>query len=270
MGRKSHQLSFMQNLRILLQWIKRGRYSSREYLDVSGHKVANCWYNWSRRFCGPQRVLKSLCVKSGLFLSIQVDWALWSFMTPLHSAEVGVTFPCSGAHYCFLKRCFGNMISFLNLWTTFLGPGLTARQALLLAEYSIQPFYPSCSAPKLLKKCLALGILSSRGVRAVTWLQIASMMLKMATLGLISLNAVVSPVKWRKKLELFQNSLNAEFLEASQLTEAIFQGYFADWVGRCFMYPAGNQQYFEKNKSQAMTCCMQCEVHIFYYILCLI
>ena len=146
-------------------------------------------------FVALKGVLKSSCKNPGLSLSIQVDWALWSFMTHLRSAEVGVTFPCSGAHYCFIKRCFGDVISFLNLWTTFLGPGLTARQAPLLADYSIQPFYPSCSAPKLPKKCLALGILSSRGVRVVTWLQIASMMLKMATLGLISLSAVVLLVK---------------------------------------------------------------------------
>ncbi|KAB0362104.1 hypothetical protein FD754_006260, partial [Muntiacus muntjak] len=167
-------------------------------------------------FVALRGVLKSSCMNPGLSQSTQVDWALWSFMTPLRSAEVGVTFPCSGAHYCFLKRYFGNVISFLNLWTTFLGPGLTARQAPLLAEYSIQPFYPSCSAPKLLKKCLALEVLSSRGVRGVTRLQIDSMMLKMAMHGLLSLSVVVLPVKGRReKLELFQNSFNAEFPEAS-------------------------------------------------------
>ncbi|XDC58571.1 hypothetical protein R6Z07M_009753 [Ovis aries] len=54
------------------------------------------------------------------------------------------------------------------------------------------------------------------------------MLLEMATLGLVSLSALVLLVKVRKdNLELFPNSFNAEFLEASQLTEAIFQGYFA-------------------------------------------
>ena len=64
-GRKSHQLSFMQTLEILLQWIKRGRYSSREYLDVAGHEVSNCWYNWSRCFCGPQSGVEVLVQESG-------------------------------------------------------------------------------------------------------------------------------------------------------------------------------------------------------------
>ena len=63
-ARKSHQLSFMQNLKIQLQWIKRGRYSSREYLDVAGHEVSNCRYNWSRCFCGPQRGVEVLMHQS--------------------------------------------------------------------------------------------------------------------------------------------------------------------------------------------------------------
>ncbi|CAD7688353.1 unnamed protein product [Nyctereutes procyonoides] len=149
---------------------------------------------------------------------------------------IGITFPCSGAHYYFLKRCFGNLISFLNLWTAlFLGPGLAASQALLLAEYSIEPFfYPSCFVPKLPKKYLALailwtvGILNSCGVKEVTCLQTASLVLKMAILGLISLSGVVLLVRGRKEnVENFQDSFDTEFPEASQFIEAVFQGYFA-------------------------------------------
>lgn len=190
---------------------------------------------------------------------VYVGWpcALLSIMTTLCSAEIGITFPCSGAHYYFLKKGYGNLISFLNLWTAlFLGSGLAASQALLLAEYSIQPFYLSCSAPKLPKRCLALailwtvGILNCRGVREVTWLQIASTVLKMAILGLISLNEVVLLVReWNENVEIFQNSFDAEFPEASQFIEATFQGYFANSGGGCFTYIAGNQQYLEKNIS---------------------
>ena len=64
-GRKSHELSFMQNLKIQLQWIKRGRYSSGEYLDIAGHEVSNYRYNWSRCFCGPQRGVEVLVHQSG-------------------------------------------------------------------------------------------------------------------------------------------------------------------------------------------------------------
>uniref|UniRef100_I3LIX2 Solute carrier family 7 member 13 n=1 Tax=Sus scrofa TaxID=9823 RepID=I3LIX2_PIG len=187
---------------------------------------------------------------------VYVGWpcALLSIMTTLCSAEIGITFPCSGAHYYFLKKGYGNLISFLNLWTAlFLGSGLAASQALLLAEYSIQPFYLSCSAPKLPKRCLALailwtvGILNCRGVREVTWLQIASTVLKMAILGLISLNEVVLLVReWNENVEIFQNSFDAEFPEASQFIEATFQGYFANSGGGCFTYIAGELKEHRK------------------------
>ncbi|VFV33465.1 solute carrier family 7 member 13 [Lynx pardinus] len=198
-------------------------------------------------FVAPKGVLKYSCMNVGLSLCIWTVCALLSMMTTLCSAEIGITFPRSGAHYYFLKRCFSNLISFLNLWTSlFLGPGLAASQALLLAEYSIEPFYPSCSAPKLPKKCLALavlwtvGILNSHGVKEVTWLQTASLVLKMAILGLISLSGVVLLVRGRKEnVERFQNSFDTDFPEASEFIEAIFQGYFAFSGGGCFTYIAG-------------------------------
>uniref|UniRef100_A0A8C0E0V6 Solute carrier family 7 member 13 n=1 Tax=Balaenoptera musculus TaxID=9771 RepID=A0A8C0E0V6_BALMU len=183
-------------------------------------------------FVAPKGVLKYSCMNVGLSLCIWAGCALLPIMTSLCSAAIGITFSCCGAHYYCLKSCFSNLISFLNLWITlFLGPGLAASQALLLAAYSIQPFYPSCSVPKLPKKYLALailwivGILNFRGVKEVTWLQISSTVLKMAILGLISLSGV--------------NSFGAEFPEASRFIEAVFQGYFSYSGGGCSMYIAG-------------------------------
>lgn len=197
-------------------------------------------------FVAPKEVLKYSCMNVGVSLCIWTVCELLSMMNTLCSAEISITFPRSGAHYYFLKRCFGNLISFLSLWTSlFLVPGLAASQALLLAEYSIETFYPSCSAPKLPKKCLALavlwivGILNSRGVKEVTWLQTARLVLKMVILGLISLNEVMLLVRGRKEnVERFQNSFDIEFPEASEFIEAIFQGYFAG--GEYFTCIAGN------------------------------
>ncbi|XP_012499004.1 PREDICTED: solute carrier family 7 member 13 [Propithecus coquereli] len=186
-------------------------------------------------FVAPKGVLKYCSMNVGLSLCVWAGCAVLSMTTTLCSAEIGINFPCSGSNYYFMKRCFGSLIAFLYLWTSLIqGPGIIAGQALLLAEYGIQPFYPSCSAPELSKKCLALamlwivGILTSRGVKEVTWLQIASTVLKMSILGLISLSGVVLLVKGRKEnVEWFQNAFDGEFPDASQLTEAVFQGYFA-------------------------------------------
>lgn len=201
-------------------------------------------------FVSPKGVLKYSCMNVGISLCVWALCALLSLTSSLCSAEIGITFPYSGAQYYFLKRCFGPWIAFLRLWTTlFAGPGVTASQALLLAEYSVQPFYPSCSAPELPKKCLALatllsvGILNSRGIRQVTWLQMVSTVLKMAILGLISLSGVFILVRGKKEnVERFQNAFDAEFPDISQIIEAIFQGYFAFSGGGSFTFIAGEMK----------------------------
>uniref|UniRef100_A0A8C6RJU8 Solute carrier family 7, (cationic amino acid transporter, y+ system) member 13 n=1 Tax=Nannospalax galili TaxID=1026970 RepID=A0A8C6RJU8_NANGA len=198
-------------------------------------------------FVSPKGVLEYSRMNVGLSLCVWAACALLSISTTLCFAEIGIAFPCSGAHYYFIKRCFGSSVAFLRLWTTlFHGPGIIASQALLLAEYGIQPFYPSCSAPNLPKKCLALGvlwlvgILNSRGVKKLSWLQAVSTVLKVGILGLISLSGVFMLLRGKKEnVERLQNAFDGDFPELSQLTEAVFQGYFAFAGGGCFTYVAG-------------------------------
>ncbi|XP_008827679.1 solute carrier family 7 member 13 [Nannospalax galili] len=206
-------------------------------------------------FVSPKGVLEYSCMNVELSLCVWAACAVLSMTSTLCFAEIGIAFPCSGAHYYFIKRCFGPLMAFLSLWTSlFLGPGLTASQALLLAEYGIQPFYPSCPAPHLPKKCLALGvlwlvgILNSRGVKELSWLQAVSTVLKMGILCLISLSGVFMLVRSKKEnVERLQDAFNGDFPELSQLTEAVFQGYFAFAGGGCFTYVAGELK--EPNKT---------------------
>ncbi|XP_017719210.1 PREDICTED: solute carrier family 7 member 13 isoform X2 [Rhinopithecus bieti] len=193
-------------------------------------------------FVFPKGVLAYSCMNVGVSLCVWAGCAILAMTSTLCSAEISISFPCSGAQYYFLKRYFGSTVAFLNLWTSlFLGSGVVAGQALLLAEYSIQPFFLSCSVPKLPKKCLALamlwivGILTSRGVKEVTWLQMASSVLKVSILSFISLTGVVFLVRGKKEnVERFQNAFDAEFPDISHLIQAIFQGYFAYSGGGCF------------------------------------
>ncbi|KAM9626343.1 LOW QUALITY PROTEIN: solute carrier family 7 member 13 [Trichechus inunguis] len=191
-------------------------------------------------FVAPKGVLKYSCMNVGLSLCIWATCALWSMMSTLCSVEIGITFPCSGVQYYFLKKCFSSLIAFLKLWTgLFLGSGIVAAKPCSL------PFYATCSAPELPKKCLALAILwivailNTRGVE-MTWLQTASTMLKMAILGLISLSGVMILVRGKKEdIERFQNAFDAEFPDVSQMTEAFFQAFFA-YSGRdSFVFIAG-------------------------------
>nr|XP_006983348.1 solute carrier family 7 member 13 [Peromyscus maniculatus bairdii] len=198
-------------------------------------------------FVAPKAVLEYSCMNVGVSLCIWAVCAVLSLTSALCYTEIGIAFPCTGAHYYFIKRCFGSPTAFLRLWTSlFLGPGVAASQALLLAEYGIQPFYPSCSAPKLPKKCLALavlwivGILNSRGVKELSWLQTVSTVLKIGILGIISLSGAFMLVRGKKEnVGRLQNAFDAEFPEISQIIEAVFQGYFAFSGTGCLTYVAG-------------------------------
>lgn len=208
-------------------------------------------------FVAPAGVLKYCRMNVGLSLCVWAACALLALMDALCLAEIGVTFPCSGAHYYFLLRCFGGGVSFLNLWTSlFLGPGVMASQALLLAKYSIQPFFPGCPAPGLPTRCLALaflwlvGVLSSRGVKEVAWLQVASTALKTAILGLIALSGVALLAGGAEESAAsFRDPFRAELPDAAQFIQAVFQGWFAFSGGGCLTFIAGDSRPPERSLS---------------------
>ncbi|XP_005008781.2 solute carrier family 7 member 13 [Cavia porcellus] len=198
-------------------------------------------------FVSPKGVLEHSAMNVGISLCIWAACAVLSLTFSLCSAEIGITFPYSGAQYCFIKRCYGPLVAFLRLWTNlFTGAGIVASQALLLAEYSIQPFFPSCSVPKLPMKCMALamlwvvGILNCRGVKEATWLQAVSTMIKVSILSLISLSGMFMLVRGKaENVGRLQNAFDAEVPAVYQIVEAVFQGYFAFSGGGCLTNVAG-------------------------------
>ncbi|KAJ0002065.1 hypothetical protein NQD34_001861 [Periophthalmus magnuspinnatus] len=63
----------------------------------------------------------------------------------------------SGAEYSYLLESFGSIVAYLYSWTTVvvLKPSSFAIITLSFAEYAAAPFYPGCSPPVLVIKCLA-------------------------------------------------------------------------------------------------------------------
>lgn len=86
-----------------------------------------------------------------------------SLFGALSFAELGTLIPSSGGDYIYLLKGFdsldpvGAISSFLFLWSYIiaLSPGSSAVLALTVAEYIIEPLYPSCTPPFLLKKLVA-------------------------------------------------------------------------------------------------------------------
>uniref|UniRef100_A0A452EGL3 Solute carrier family 7 member 13 n=1 Tax=Capra hircus TaxID=9925 RepID=A0A452EGL3_CAPHI len=186
-------------------------------------------------FVSPKGVLKYSSLNVAVSLSIWAACAVLTLISALSHAELGTTFPISGAQYYFLKRSLGASVAFLNLWIKlFTHPLRLATESLLLSTYTIQPFYAGCPAPELPKRCLALavlwslGLLNARGVQTVAWLQTVSTLAKMTVLCFICLTGIVLLGMGEKEnMARFENALDAELPDISQIAEAFLQGLFA-------------------------------------------
>ncbi|XP_052034758.1 solute carrier family 7 member 13-like [Apodemus sylvaticus] len=186
-------------------------------------------------FVSPKGVLQYSSLNIPVFLSIWAGCGLLSIMNALCLAEMGTTFPVSGAPYYFLKRSLGSSVAFLNLWISLLTHFLSiSAQCLLIATTIIQCFYSGCPAPELAKKCLALailwsfGILGAQGIKTVAWFNTVSSIMKLSVLGFISLTGIVLLVNGKKEnVSRFENALDAELPNISQFIDAILQVYYS-------------------------------------------
>ncbi|XP_040848845.1 solute carrier family 7 member 13-like [Ochotona curzoniae] len=186
-------------------------------------------------FIAPKGVLKFTSLNVGISLIIWAACAIVSMIAALSYAELGTTFPRSGAQYYFLKRSLGSIIGFFYLWISlFSTPASLAARGLLLAGYILQPFFSGCLVPEMPKKCLALailwclGILNARGVKEVAWFQTVTTLVKMTVLCFVSVTGVVLLVRGRKEnLARFENAFDADVPDASQIAEAFLQGLYA-------------------------------------------
>ncbi|XP_028740970.1 solute carrier family 7 member 13-like [Peromyscus leucopus] len=186
-------------------------------------------------FVSPKGALEYSSLNIPVSLSIWVVCAVLSMINALCLAELGTTFPVSAAPYYFMKRSLGSSVAFLSLWIKlFAYPLGLGAQSLLIAGYLIQPFYVGCLAPELPKKCLALavlwslGILNAQGVTTVFWFNTISSLIKMGVLCLIILTGIVLLVIGkRENVSRFENALDADLPDASQIVEAILQVFYA-------------------------------------------
>ena len=72
-------------------------------------------------------------------------------------AELGTMITKSGGEYSYLMEGFGPVVAYLYSWTTaiVLKPSSFAIISLSFAKYAAAPFYPGCTPPLIVTKCLA-------------------------------------------------------------------------------------------------------------------
>ncbi|KAJ7999353.1 hypothetical protein DPEC_G00193520 [Dallia pectoralis] len=107
-------------------------------------------------FISPKAVLLS----TGAVGPCLCVWAACGVLATLGAlcyAELGTMITKSGGEYPYLMEAFGPVVAYLYSWTTIiiLKPSSFAIIALSFAEYASTPFYPGCTPPVVVTKCLA-------------------------------------------------------------------------------------------------------------------
>ncbi|CAM4525453.1 hypothetical protein PO909_023899 [Leuciscus waleckii] len=107
-------------------------------------------------FISPKAVLEG----TGAVGPCLVVWAACGLLATLGAlcyAELGTMIMKSGGEYPYLMEGFGPVLAYLYSWTTIivLKPSSFAIIALSCAEYASTPFYPGCTPPQVVTKCLA-------------------------------------------------------------------------------------------------------------------
>lgn len=114
-------------------------------------------------FVSPKGVLEGVG-SVGLTLIIWVVCGVFSLLGALCFAELGTTFPASGAIYTYLREIYGDFAAFLYLWISVVmaQPSFFAVVALTFGDYCIQPFFPdpACQPPRVAVQLIGSTALS--------------------------------------------------------------------------------------------------------------
>uniref|UniRef100_A0A8C6KHA1 Solute carrier family 7 member 9 n=1 Tax=Nothobranchius furzeri TaxID=105023 RepID=A0A8C6KHA1_NOTFU len=103
---------------------------------------------------------KSVLLYSGAVGPCLLIWTACGVLATLGAlcyAELGTMITKSGGEYPYLMEAFGSLLAYLYSWTTImvLKPSSFAIITLSFAEYASAPFYPGCTPPTLVIKCLS-------------------------------------------------------------------------------------------------------------------
>ncbi|XP_018653184.1 putative cationic amino acid transporter [Schistosoma mansoni] len=120
-------------------------------------------------FVTPKGVLENSEQSPGISIIIWILCGIISLLGSLCYAELGTTITDSGGDYVYIKKAFGNLPAFLQLWVNLvvIRPTSTAICAFSFAYYALYPIYSNCDPPYLL--IISFSILS---ITFLTWINI--------------------------------------------------------------------------------------------------
>ncbi|ESO89422.1 hypothetical protein LOTGIDRAFT_179020 [Lottia gigantea] len=158
---------------------------------------------------------------------------LFSTGCALCFAELGACIPQSGGEYVYIRRAFGDTLSFVCLWINFIiiQPVGNAASTLIFATYVLRPIYYDCEPPnsaiRLLGVCVftLLTAINSFNVKWATKVQVIITGSKLIAILIV----IVIGLVWiaNGHTENFNNSFDGSDYRAGSIAIAFYSGFWA-------------------------------------------
>lgn len=179
---------------------------------------------------------KSVLLYSGAVGPCLLIWAACGILSTLGAlcyAELGCMITKSGAEYSYLMESFGSIVAFLYSWSTVmvLKPSSFAIICLSFAEYASTPFYPGCSPPVLVTKCMAAAAtfiivaVNCLSVKWASYVQNFFTAAKLLIIIVIAMAGIVFLVQGRT--DNFSNAFETSSLSFGSIGLAFYNGLWA-------------------------------------------
>ncbi|KAG7509675.1 b(0,+)-type amino acid transporter 1-like [Solea senegalensis] len=198
---------------------------------------------------GAVSLIGGTMIGSGIFMSPQtvlytigspgaslVVWACCGLLVILASfcyAELGTVIKESGGEYIYILRTSGPVVAFLLIFSSvlFVRPAGVVGISLSFAQYVVAPFYPDCTPPVILVKCVAatailtLATVNCLNVRFSMSVQVFFMVAKVFALVVIIIGGMVMLVRGHD--ENFEDSFANTNVGINSIGIAFYQGLWS-------------------------------------------
>ncbi|XP_036886701.1 B(0,+)-type amino acid transporter 1 [Sturnira hondurensis] len=180
-------------------------------------------------FISPKAVLSN----TGAVGPCLIIWAACGMLATLGAlcyAELGTMITKSGGEYSYLMEAFGPIPAFLFSWTSLfiIKPSSFAIICLSFSEYTAAPFYPGCSPPQVVVKCLAAAAIlliitvNALSVRLGSYVQNVFTAAKLVIVAIIVISGLVLLAQGNTKN--FENSFESSKLSVGAISLAFYNG----------------------------------------------
>ncbi|XP_073783780.1 b(0,+)-type amino acid transporter 1 isoform X2 [Danio rerio] len=150
-------------------------------------------------FMSPQFVLVYVG-SSGASLIIWAVCGVVCMCTAFSYAEIGTIIRESGGNYIYILRIYGPCLAFVLSFTTMflMKPLSIIAGSLSFAKYAVAPFYPGCTPPILVVKCIAaacvlvISTINVLNVRFAMASQVVFMVAKLVGLMIIVIGGIIT------------------------------------------------------------------------------